>query len=75
MKCGSELVICALMLLVFLTGCSLFDNVNEKSDKNIANIIAPEIASNGARIRKKPTQPKSQVEDIVIESHFVEKFF
>ncbi|MDR1432936.1 MAG: LysM peptidoglycan-binding domain-containing protein [Puniceicoccales bacterium] len=68
MKFQNILGICVLTSLVLLGGCSFFDDSTRKKEDNVAYFIAPEVASNGATPRKKPTQPKK--EDGVLSEDF-----
>ncbi|MDR2778724.1 MAG: LysM peptidoglycan-binding domain-containing protein [Puniceicoccales bacterium] len=65
MKFQNALAVCVFTPLMFVIGgCSIFDSTNKKKDNNVAYFIAPEIASDGASIRKKPAQPKQTFEEI-----------
>ncbi|MDR2432774.1 MAG: LysM peptidoglycan-binding domain-containing protein [Puniceicoccales bacterium] len=55
-------------LALLITGCSIFDGANGKKYNNVAYSIAPEVATDGASARKKPTQPKQSFEETGMDS-------
>ncbi|MDR1890598.1 MAG: LysM peptidoglycan-binding domain-containing protein [Puniceicoccales bacterium] len=74
MKLQNVLIVYIFTPLVLLVGgCSIFDDANQEKNNNVANFIAPEIASDGASVRKKPTLPKQTFEEIGPEDHFFEE--
>lgn len=51
--------------LLFLPGCSTFNNNNQRGDNNLAYSISPEVASKHSTIRQKPTQPEPEDDEFL----------
>lgn len=60
--------------LVMMSGCSMMNN-NDSRPSNVAPAVAPQVAADGASMRKKPRQPEpvQQEQEIIIEQIKEEK--